>query len=78
MAVRLHFHEILNYAEEIHYSPMRISSKELHHMDTKGKLNYTTSQLLRLSFVRLYSLALKSEQLANVLTRETVKGNIFE
>ena len=70
---RLHFHEILNYAEEIHYSPMRISSKELHYMDTKGKLNYTTSQLLRLSFVRLYSLALKSEQLANVLLQRPLR-----
>ena len=70
---RLHFHEILNYAEEIHYSPMRISSKELHYMDTKGKLNYTTSQLLRLSFVRLYSLALKSEQLVNVLLQRPLR-----
>ena len=70
---RLHFHEILNYAEEIHYSPMRISSDELLHMDTKGKLNYTTSQLLRLSFVRLYSLALKSEQLANVLLQRPLR-----
>ena len=52
---------------------MRISSKELHHMDTKGKLNYTTSQLLRLSFVRLYSLALKSEQLANVLLQRPLR-----
>ena len=70
---KLHFHEILNYAEEIHNSPMRISSKELHYMDTKDKFNYTTGQVLRLSFVRLYSLALKSEQLANVLLQRPLR-----